>query len=85
MTGSLMDYLVMAAPEAPRVYLSHMETIPTTNPLGVRGVGEGGVIPAPPAITNALRRIISQRPGGKPEALLHLPLGPEEILESLQD
>ena len=85
LTGSLMDYLVMAAPEAPRVYLSHMETTPTTNPLGVRGVGEGGVIPAPPAITNALRRIISQRPGGKPEALLHLPLGPEEILESLQD
>ena len=58
LTGSLADYLVATAPDIPRIRLVHLETRPQSNPLGVRGVGEGGVIAAAAAITNALARAI---------------------------
>jgi CO/xanthine dehydrogenase Mo-binding subunit len=53
LTGSLADYLVATAPDLPRVRIAHLETRPSTNPLGVRGIGEGGVIPAAAAIANS--------------------------------
>lgn len=79
-TGTLMDYLVMTAPVAPRVRLGHMETRPGTNPLGVRGIGEGGTIPAPPAIVNAVARAIDPAAIGHEEGLFTLPLKPERVL-----
>ena len=80
LTGSLADYLVGTAPEIPRVRLVHMETRPRSNPLGVRGVGEGGVIPAAAAITNALMRAIDPTQTGSEQPLLTLPLKPERVL-----
>jgi carbon-monoxide dehydrogenase large subunit len=79
LTGSLADYLVATAPEIPRIRLVHLETRPTTNPLGVRGIGEGGTIPAAATIANALARAIAPRSTG-PEALLFtLPLKPQRV------
>lgn len=80
LTGTLADYLVMTSPELPRIRLDHIETRPTTNPLGVRGVGEGGVIPAPPAIVNALARAIDPAGKGHEKALFKLPISPEAVL-----
>lgn len=80
LTGTLADYLVMTAVEAPRIRLDHMHSVPTTNPLGVRGVGEGGVMPVPPAVVNALSRIVG--PGAGLESLYSLPLRPEAVLET---
>jgi carbon-monoxide dehydrogenase large subunit len=80
LTGTLADYLVITAPEVPRIRLDHMETTPTTNPLGVRGVGEGGVIPAPPAIVNALARAIDPVGIGHEAGLFHVPVNPQAVL-----
>jgi carbon-monoxide dehydrogenase large subunit len=84
LTGSLADYLVITAAEAPRVRLDHYKTIPLTNPLGVRGVGEGGVIAAAPAITNALARIVAPKAIGGEDDLFVLPLKPEIVLRTWQ-
>ena len=81
LTGTLADYLVMTAAEAPRIRLDHLHSVPTTNPLGVRGVGEGGVLPVPPAIVNAISRIAA--PGARLEALYSLPLRPEAVLAAM--
>jgi aerobic carbon-monoxide dehydrogenase large subunit len=82
-TGSLADYLVVTAAEAPRVRLAHAATTPTTNPLGVRGVGEGGIIAVAPAIINALSRAISPTDSGFEQDLFHLPLKPQALLAVL--
>ena len=83
LTGSLADYLLIMAPEAPRIRLGHMETKPTTNPLGVRGVGEGGTIAAPPAIVNAIMRAIGAEGIEAEQELFSLPLKPEAVLRAL--
>ncbi|MFN0303457.1 MAG: xanthine dehydrogenase family protein molybdopterin-binding subunit [Burkholderiales bacterium] len=84
LTGTLADYLVAVAPEMPRIRLSHMETRPTTNPLGVRGIGEGGVIPTAAAITNAIARAIEPSRAGHEVPLFALPLRPEKVFEALK-
>lgn len=80
LTGTLADYLVITAPEVPRIRVAHAETLPTTNPLGVRGVGEGGTIPASAAIVNAVARAIDRDGLGPEELLFSLPLRPEAVL-----
>ena len=40
------EYLLPAAVEMPRIEIHHMETPSPTNPIGVKGAGEGGTIPA---------------------------------------
>jgi carbon-monoxide dehydrogenase large subunit len=82
LTGSLADYLVATAPEIPRIRMAHMETRPGTNPLGVRGIGEGGVIPAAAAIANAIGRAIDPSRSGHEQALFTLPLKPERIFSA---
>ena len=84
LTGSLADYLVVSAADAPRVRLDHITTLPTTNPLNVRGVGEGGIIAVAPAIINALSRAISSAGIGTEQGLFHLPLKPENVLALLE-
>ena len=84
LTGSLADYLVATAPEIPRIRLVHMETRPGTNPLGVRGIGEGGVIPAAATIANALARAIDAEKSGHETSLFTLPLGPERVFAACQ-
>jgi aerobic carbon-monoxide dehydrogenase large subunit len=82
LTGSLADYLVITAPEVPRIRLDHFKTTPLTNPLGVRGVGEGGIIATGPAIVNALSRIIAPDGLGGEEPLFSLPVKPEAVLRA---
>jgi len=54
LTGSLMDYLVPTAMEVPRIETVHLEFPSPRNPLGVKGLGEGGAISPPAAIANAI-------------------------------
>jgi CO/xanthine dehydrogenase Mo-binding subunit len=54
LTGSLMDYLMPAAVEMPDITIAHIETPSPLNPLGAKGAGEGGTIPAPAAIVAAI-------------------------------
>jgi CO/xanthine dehydrogenase Mo-binding subunit len=44
--ASFMDFLMPYASEVPTVETDHLETPSPLNPLGVKGAGEAGVIPA---------------------------------------
>jgi carbon-monoxide dehydrogenase large subunit len=50
----MTQYLVPAASEIPSFTLDRTETPSTTNPLGVKGIGEAGTIAAPPAVVNSV-------------------------------
>lgn len=54
LAGSLMDYLVPTASDLPPIETVHLEFPSPRNPLGVKGLGEGGAISPPAAIANAI-------------------------------
>jgi carbon-monoxide dehydrogenase large subunit len=54
MTSSMTQYLVPSATEMPSFVVDRTETPSTTNPLGVKGIGEAGTIASPPAVVNAV-------------------------------
>ncbi len=54
MTGTLMEYALPRAADVPRLEVHHVVTPSPLNPLGVKGAGEGGTLPAPAAIANAV-------------------------------
>src|SRR5919204_65544 len=53
-TGTLMDYALPRADVMPALEVHHVVTPSPLNPLGVKGAGEGGTLPAPAAIANAV-------------------------------
>ncbi len=59
MTSSMTQYLIPAASELPSFELDRTVTPSTTNPLGVKGIGEAGTIAAPPAVVNAVIDAVS--------------------------
>ena len=54
LAGSLMDYALPRASDCPNIQLLHQESRSPLNPLGVKGVGEGGAVAPPAAIANAV-------------------------------
>ncbi|MBM3486890.1 MAG: xanthine dehydrogenase family protein [Alphaproteobacteria bacterium] len=52
--GTLADYLLPTADDTPPITVIHQEIPSPSNPLGVKGLGEGGAIAPPCAITNAV-------------------------------
>jgi carbon-monoxide dehydrogenase large subunit len=54
LSGSLMDYALPRASDSPNMQLLHHESRSPLNPLGVKGVGEGGAVAPPAAIANAV-------------------------------
>jgi carbon-monoxide dehydrogenase large subunit len=53
-TSTLADYLLVGATEMPPVELGHLESPTPLNPLGVKGVGECGVVPIAAAVVSAI-------------------------------
>lgn len=53
-TSSIVDYYVPGAPDLPSFETDRTETPATSNPLGVKGVGEAGTIASTPAVVNAI-------------------------------
>ncbi|HKS43513.1 MAG TPA: molybdopterin cofactor-binding domain-containing protein [Amycolatopsis sp.] len=53
-TGTFADYLLPSAADLPSFTTDRTETPSTTNPLGVKGVGEAGTIASTPAVVNAV-------------------------------
>ena len=80
LSGSFGDYAVPRAADLPSFGTGHVVTPSRLNPLGARGIGEGGAIGAPPAIVNAV--LDALRPHGV--AALDMPLTPERIWRALQ-
>jgi carbon-monoxide dehydrogenase large subunit len=54
LSGSFMDYAMPIAAEMPDFKIVHMHSPSPLNPLGVKGVGEGGAVAPPAAIANAV-------------------------------
>lgn len=50
---TMADYMIAGAVEAPDVRQGHVEAL-GSNPLGIKGVGESGCVPAGPALANAI-------------------------------
>jgi CO/xanthine dehydrogenase Mo-binding subunit len=59
LNGSYMDYYLPGAMEVPRMDVMHIETPTPLNPLGCKGAGEGGTIPAPTAVALAIEDALS--------------------------
>jgi carbon-monoxide dehydrogenase large subunit len=58
-TSTLADYLLLSATEMPPVHLGHLESPTPLNPLGVKGVGECGVVPIAAAVASAIEDALS--------------------------
>lgn len=45
LTTTFVDYLLPSASDVPHVHIRHLVSPSPNNPLGVKGAGEGGIIP----------------------------------------
>ena len=80
LTGSLADYLVPTAGDVPEMRMLHQHSPSPLNPLGVKGVGEGGAVAPPAAIANAICDALS--PFGV--EFNATPITPERIRQALR-
>ena len=80
MTGTLMEYALPRAGDVPSLEVHHVVTPSPLNPLGVKGAGKGGTLPAPAAIANAVADAL--RPLGV--AVTEMPLTPERLWRRMQ-
>jgi aerobic carbon-monoxide dehydrogenase large subunit len=76
-SATFMDYLMPTACDVPRIEIEHLETVPLDAHVNFRGVGEGGMIVAPPTLVNAIEDALA--PFGVRIYEQHLP--PARILE----
>jgi carbon-monoxide dehydrogenase large subunit len=76
---SYLDYSLPSALDVPPVELVHIHTPSPLNPLGAKGAGEGGTIPAPAAIANAVEDAL-RATGAR---ITHLPLTPARVVEAI--
>jgi len=79
-TTTLADYLVPSAADLPSYVTDRTETPSTTNPLGVKGVGEAGTIASTPAVVNAI--VDALRPLGIRD--ITMPCTPERVWRAIQ-
>ena len=79
LTTNLADYLLVTATEMPPMQFSHRESPTPLNPLGVKGVGESGVIPLPAAIASAVEDALS--PFGV--RIRNIPIKPDALYSQL--
>ena len=77
LTVTFADYLLPTAHEIPDVGVVHIESPTPMNPLGVKGAGEGGTIPALAAIAAAIEDALS--PIGV--RLTETPVTPSRLLD----
>jgi carbon-monoxide dehydrogenase large subunit len=60
LSGSLMDYGVPKTTDLPLIETIHLEYPSPRNPLGMKGIGEGGAISPPAAIANAVEDALAE-------------------------
>jgi CO/xanthine dehydrogenase Mo-binding subunit len=81
LTASFMDYLLPTARDVPPILTAHLETPSPLNPLGVKGAGEAGAIPAGALFAQALENAL----GLEGLEILEMPLSPNRLFELLRD
>jgi carbon-monoxide dehydrogenase large subunit len=80
LAGSLADYMVPTAGDVPEMALIHQHSPSPLNPLGVKGVSEGGAVAPPAAIANAVADALSPF-GAEFNAT---PIKPEQIVVAVR-
>ncbi|MGH7675023.1 MAG: molybdopterin cofactor-binding domain-containing protein, partial [Gemmatimonadales bacterium] len=81
LNASLMDYLLPTALDVPRVEMRHRETVSPLNPLGLKGVGEAGAIPAGAVFAQAVEDALSDQG----IEILEIPLSPNRLFELMAE
>jgi carbon-monoxide dehydrogenase large subunit len=79
-TATFVDYLVPGAPDLPHFTTDRTTTPSTTNPLGVKGVGEAGTIASTPAVVNSVLDAV--RHLGVRD--IEMPLSPQRVWRAVQ-
>jgi aerobic carbon-monoxide dehydrogenase large subunit len=80
LTGNMSTYRVPSAAELPGFTLDRTVTPSSTNPMGVKGIGEAGTIASPPAVLNAVADAL--RPVGV--EFIDLPASAERVWRAIQ-
>jgi len=80
-TTTFADYLLVTATEMPRVEIAHLESPSPLNPLGVKGVGECGVVPVTAAVASAVEDALS--PFGV--RIAQTPIFPAQIVKLIEE
>ncbi len=80
LTSSMHSYPIPSAAELPPIVTDRTTTPSTTNPMGVKGVGEAGTIAAPAAVMNAVADALA--PLGVRE--IEMPATPERIWRAIR-
>jgi carbon-monoxide dehydrogenase large subunit len=80
LTTTLADYLLPTATDVPDVEIIHIESPSPNNPLGAKGAGEGGTIPAAAAIIAAIENALAPFSVAINEA----PLLPDRLCELIE-
>ena len=80
-TNSMLSYRVPSAAELPHIETDRTVTPSTTNPMGVKGIGEAGTIGSPPAVVNAVADALV--PLGV--TTVEKPVSPERVWRAIQD
>src|SRR5580700_9419940 len=81
LTTTLADYLIPSAADLPTFVTERTETPSTTNPLGVKGVGEAGAIASTPAVVDAV--IDALRPLGVTD--VQMPCTAERVWRAINE
>jgi len=79
LSGTFMDYAMPIASDLPGIELVHQQIPSPLNPLGVKGLGEGGAISPPAALANAVCDALS--PFGV--EINSTPIRPERLLKEI--
>ncbi len=79
LASTLADYLLPGPTEVPAVRIEHMETPSPLTRFGQKGIGEGGAIAPPAAITNAINDALKDMRA----ELLQSPVTPRRIVEAI--
>ncbi|MET7929251.1 xanthine dehydrogenase family protein molybdopterin-binding subunit [Streptomyces sp. NPDC005349] len=75
-TGTLMDYLMPTSAEVPELTIGHVSH-PADNPVGVRGVGEGGTLGPNACVAGAVSDALGI-------TITQLPITPARVWEALR-
>ncbi len=81
LTTSFMDYQVMTAGDMPPLTKIHTETPSPFNPLGAKGAGEGGTLPAAAAVISAIEHAL----GEFDVVVNHHPVSREWVFNAIRD
>ena len=80
LTGSLMDYAVPRAGDMPSISVDFSPVPSKSNPLGIKGVGEGGTVASTPTVVNAILDALAPL-GVK---TIPMPATPQRVWQAIQ-